>query len=459
MRRPSRRSLLRAGAGAFAAPFLPGLRAARADVPAGAPKRLVIFHHSQGTTLSHFVPEGDATGFTLPPALTPLTAHRDQLVVFTGLDNRQPELNEVGNAHDNGNLTLFPARPFPVQDSSRITAGGPSFEEVLAGRIGDDTPFRRLDFAIGGSTAGGFRTTDRFWVGPEDPVVAFNDPFSAIARVFGDQTLSAADAWALRARRSAVLDAVMANMDLARRRLGAEERERLDAHLEKVSQLEARIAGGVGECAPPAWSDPTGYDQSYDDDVSASIMSDIVVSALSCGYTRVATVELANGHDHAFPWLWARNGGPIVDTSVFDNWHAMVHADYQDGMEHVYTWYMEVLAGLLDRMAAARDIDGDNLLDTSLVLYIPEFSSGRHWTRGLCGVLVGDLGAAGGGRWLDFFDGGWEQFVAAGSYQDNLATVSQLWTSILHRFGGSDDTFGDAVGGRVPAGPLPGLFT
>jgi hypothetical protein len=456
--RPSRRSLLAAGGGALAAPFLPTMRRARADVPAGAPKRLLIFHHSQGTVLPDFVPEGSQTDFTLPHILTPLAAHQDRMVLFTGVDNRMPSFNTVGNAHHNGNLTLFPAQPFAVQDSNRLSAGGPSIEQVLATRIGDDTPFRRLDFAIGGSTSGGFRTTDRFWYGPDDPVVAYNDPFVALARIFGDQTVSPEDAWALRARRSAVLDAVMTNANIAGRRLGPAERVRLDAHVDKLEQLAARISGGVGECAAPGWSEPAGYDQSYDDDVTAPIMNEIVVSALSCGYTRVATVELANGHDHAFPWLWARNGGPIVDTGSFDNWHAMVHADYQPGMEHVYRWYMEVLADLLDRMAVSQDPDGDNLLDTTLVLYIPEFSSGRHWTGGLCGFVLGDVGTAGGGRWLDFFDGGYESFIAANSYQDNLAHTNQLWTSLLQRFGQPDTGFGHAGDGAVMTDPLPGLF-
>lgn len=456
--RPTRRSLLAAGGGALVAPFLPGLRRARADVPEGAPKRLLVFHHSQGTVLPDFVPVGSSTDFTLPHILEPLAPYQDRMAVLTGIDNAMPQFNSVGNAHDNGNTTLFPAMPFPVQDSSRITAGGPSIEQVIASRIGDDTPFPRLDFAIGGATSGGFRTTDRFWYGPDDPVVAYNDPFVALARIFGDQSISAEDAWALRARRSAVLDAVMANASIAGRRLGPAERTRLGAHLDKLSQLEARISGGVGECAAPEWSEPTGYDQSYDDDVTAPIMNEIVVSALSCGYTRVATVELANGHDHAFPWLWARNGGPIVDTGAFDNWHAMVHADYQPGMEHVYRWYMEVLADLLDRMAVATDPDGDNLLDTTLVLYMPEFSSGRHWTRGLCGLALGDLGPAGGGRWLDFFDGGYQPFIEANSYRDNLAHTNQLWTALLQRFGQDDTTFGHAGGGAVMTDALPGLF-
>jgi hypothetical protein len=76
------------------------------------------------------------------------------------------------------------------------------------------------------------------------------------------------------------------------------------------------------------------------------------VGAFACDLTRVATLHFANGHSHDFPWLWAKNGGPIVDTLAWENWHAMVHADFQPGMEWVYRWYLEMLADLLTQLIA-----------------------------------------------------------------------------------------------------------
>lgn len=456
--RPSRRNLLRAGSASLCLPFLQrglGSGTARAEV-GPRPTRLLVFHHSQGQQLSHFTPVGSEAAFTLPFVLEPLAAFTDQMVVLTGIDNRMPGYNSVGNAHDNGDYTIFTGRPFPVQEASQITGGGPSIEQVVAERIGVDTPYQRLDFAVGGSTAGGFRTTNRFFTGLGDPVVAFNDPFVALARIFGDQTMSPADAWARRARRSAVLDAVLQNFNAARRGLTGEELERLEAHEDKLLQLEQRISGGVGECAAPSWDEPGGYDLTYDDDVSAPILTDIAVAALSCGYTRVATVELANGHDHAFDWLWGANGGPIVDTSSFDNWHAMVHADYQPGMEHVYRWYMEQLGDLLGKLATTPDPDGDMLLDSTLVLYLPEFSSGRHWYNGMPAILAGNLGGITPGRWLDFMGGTLEEFLDMNNYLQGNATTNQLLTTVLHAFGFDDETFGyhDST---LPGGGLPGV--
>lgn len=456
----SRRRLFAGGAALLSAPALHALSARPARAAIGSrPKRLILLHSPQGCLLPEATPIGDERSFTLPFGLDPLEAHRDRLVFFSGLDNRAAPLNTVGNAHQQGNLSVFTGMPFFTQDAARLTAGGPSIEQVVAERIGADTPFGRIDLAIGGGgDSAGFYTTDRFYVGPNDPIVSMNDPFVALSRIFGDGAISPADAWALRARRASVLDAVSDQLRLLRPTLDAEAKLRLDAHAEKLSALEARVVTGLGACERPRPSAPSGYDNSFDDDVTAPLMIDLLVSAMSCGYAAVGTLELTNGHDHAFPWLWADNGGPIVDPAEWDNWHAMVHADYQPGMEHVYRFYMRVLAQLLDRLAATTDGEGDNMLDGTMVLWMPEFSSGRHWTRNMPAILGGHLGGAEPGRWIDHLPLPVDELHARsdGGYVDGNATTQQLFTSILHAFGGDDDHFGVEVAGS-PTGPIEGL--
>ncbi|MFN9999995.1 MAG: DUF1552 domain-containing protein, partial [bacterium] len=121
----------------------------------------------------------------------------------------------------------------------------------------------------------------------------YNDPAVALARLFGDSTASAADAWALRARRYAVLYGVMDACGPLRGRVGAADRARLDAHLEKVSALERRIASGLGACTAPSLGVPSGTDVSYDDDVTAPLRQDLLVGAFACDLTRVATLHFA----------------------------------------------------------------------------------------------------------------------------------------------------------------------
>ncbi len=458
----NRRAFLRAGASMLAVPALARYREAHACTQSGVPKRLVVLHNPQGTVMRDWVPEGTLDSFTLGPITAPLAPFQDRIVVVAGCDNKMPGYNSVGNAHVNANYTFLTGRPFPVQDSSAITSGGPSIEQVIASRISNSTPFQRLDFTIGGSNTGsGFVTPTEgsyFWVDRSDPVSYFNDPVISTLRIFGDNSVPAADRWAERARRSSVLAAVRDNFGALRPTLGSHDRIRLDAHEQKLAALESRIAAGTGDCVPPSLTIPPGYDLSSDDDLSAPLMADVMITALACDMTRVATLHFANGHAPTFPWLNARNSGnPIVDTGAWDNWHAMVHADYQPGMELAYEWYFEQWAYILDRMANTDDADGDNLLDTSLVMMISEYSSGRHWNRNLPIVLAGCVGGAPLGRWLDLRPGTVDEYEAANGYLNSEYSTNQLYLSLLHAFGFSDTEFGFTAP-ELPSGPLPGLL-
>jgi hypothetical protein len=187
-------------------------------------------------------------------------------------------------------------------------------------------------------------------------------------------------------------------------------------------------------------------------------MNDLLVAALSCDLSRVATFHFANAQDHIFQWLWAENGGkPIVDTTQFYSWHAMVHHDYQPGMELVYRWYFEMLADLLGKMERTVDADGDNLLESTLIVCGTEFSSGRHWTRSIPAVLLGNTGDAARGRFLNYMPVGVDDFIANLGLVDGEVTTSQLLVSMLQMFGFSDDRFGYS-GPEVPTGGLPGLI-
>lgn len=272
----------------------------------------------------------------------------------------------------------------------------------------------------------------------------------------GDATLTPAQEWALRSRRSGVLDAVLQNFQHHRSQIPLHQQARLDAHLSRVEDLDARIASGVGACVRPELTTPPVYDPSYDDDVTAPLMADLAVAALACDYTRVCTLQFANGHSHNFPWLTAANGGQPIVPPGYDNWHAVVHADFVEGMQHVYRWYMQQFADFLDKLAAETDVDGDNLLDTSLVLYMPEFNSGRHTDKALPAVLGGCIPSA--GQYLDFMGSYRNDFLTHNHWNAvSEANTNQLFLGILQAFGEPDTQFGAWPAGLAD-GPMPGVF-
>lgn len=470
----SRRNLLRSASSGLLLPFL-GSRKVYAQDAAPTPKRLIVFMFPQGTVMDQYIPIGDPSNYTLPYILEPLIPWRDRSIIVTGVDNLAPQLNSVGNAHYNANLTFLTGRPFYVQDDAALSAGGPSIDQYISNLITGDCPYPRLDFAIGGTaTANGLYTPSEssyFWHGVNDPVAYMNDPFTTLVRIFGDDSISPSEAWATRARRTSILDKVMQNFSLLDHRLGAEDKIRLDAHKDKLDQLYNRMVSGTGECDKPNINVSPSYDYANDDNITAPIMNDIMVQALSCNYSKVATIHFANAHDSPFGWLSAaNNGAPIVDYNAFSSWHEMVHADYQPGAEHVYHWYMQMFADLLQKLNDTQDADGENMLDTSMVLGISEYSSGRHWNTNIPMIFAGNFGSAQMGRWVNHLSISPTEFQENGSYAYSGFNVSQAYVSMLHAFGFTDQTFGydgafnyaDWVGidtgGLMPQGPLPGLL-
>ena len=408
------------------------------------PKRLIVFHHPQGTVLRQFVPTGSASDFSLPFILQPLAPFKNRLTVLTGIDNVIPKYNSVSTAHPNANFTFLTGRPFLIQDEQRLSASGPSFEQIIADNICTQTPFPRLDFAIGGPrTESGILLPGEsayFWYGPEDPVAYFQDPLVAIARIFSDPLADPNQLYAQSSRRSAVLSQVQRSMEQYAQRVPSTDRSRFAVHQERVEQLLHRVAHIPIGCDPPTPLIPVGYDYTQDDPTSAELLIDIMTSALACNQTNVATIHFANSHDHRFEWLWEQNGSPIVDRNRWDNWHAMVHADYQSGMEHVYQWYMNMLLLLLRSLESKVDADGDNLLDHTLILSVSEFSSGRHWHTSLPTLLLG--GPTREPLWKDYLDGGLDTLEESHGQHSSGTNMNQLLLSLLHHFGLSDDSFG-----------------
>ena len=426
--------------------------------------------------MNQYLPIGTTDNYTLPYILEPLQPFRDRSLILTGVDNLSPLLNSVGNAHYNANFSFLTARPFYVQDSAALSAGGPSIEQAIANFIGTDTPFPRLDFAVGGRmTPSGIHTPSEssyFWHGINDPVAYMNDPEMTLLRIFGDNTITPSEAWAIRAKRTSVLDKVMENFAAIDPQLGSEDRIRLEAHQDKLESLYNRMVAGTGECNRPSITTGPTYSYGEDDNISAPIFNDIMVQAMSCNYSKVATIHFANGHEHPFPWLQSLNGGqPIVDYSSYSNWHAMVHDDYQPGAEHVYNWYMQMFADLLTKLDNTVDADGDNMLDTSMVLAISEFSSGRHWHTNLPMIFAGNFGNAQMGRWLNHLNYPVDEAQEYGGYRYSGYNVSQVYVSMLQAFGSEEQTFGYSgefqlashrgvqTDGWMPQGPLSGLLS
>lgn len=439
----SRRTLLRgAGGVAVALPLLESLapRAARAG---GAPSfGYIQIHVPQGTRPSAWTPAGSGRDFVLSPILQPLADHQGDIVVVSGVHNQVATLLEGANAHGISARSLFTCMPFAesiAEDGSLVpgltdgNGGGISFDQLIASRIGAGTPVRSLDCGIGedsGQCQSGF-------AGPSDPVGYEHDPRAAFERIFGGFEPDGPTTIAkLHASRQSVLDTVLHDFDRVRAKVGSADRARLDAHAEKIRELERRLASTPEPgpaCTVPALTLPDDFDPLHSDydDASMPAFIDLMVMAFACGLTNVGTLHFTNANDPRFPFLG------LDIPAAFGTWHTMIHDGPSSGYEPIIVaamqWYSAQLAYLLDRLADTPDGDG-TLLDRVLVLAASELGDGQlHSFTELPIVLAGRAG----GR----LETG-RHVVASGT------DLGGLFTGLLQLLGWDDESFGwpDACG-------------
>ena len=284
-------------------------------MPQGNFKRLIVFHHPQGTIQRQFVPSGTAEECILPFILEPLTAFQDHLTVLSGIDNVIPRYNTVSTAHPNANYTFLTGQPFLTQDERQLSASGPSFEQHIADRFGGDTPFPRLDFAIGGPR------TESGILSPSESAYFMVQKIQCPIFKILSWPLSGSFPihWPIptKSMRGKAREALFFHKSTKAwsniKHASPSDRSRFAVHQERVSQLLGRVSRISTGCAPPNILIPYGYDYTQDDPTSASLMIDIMTQALACNQTRVATLHFANSHDHRFEWLWSKT---VVQSSI-----------------------------------------------------------------------------------------------------------------------------------------------
>src|SRR3954453_8363146 len=171
--RISRRSLLK-GLTASGAPILVGLPplvsmfnslgtayAAPAD---GAQKaiesRFVLWFNGNGIPEGYWIPSEEGAAYNMTPCLSPLAAYRKDIHVLSGVDNAAA--GDMGNGHTNSMSGLMTGTPFTGRGPS-----GPSVDQVIAAKIGDDSRFRSLQIGVAQESFGESMQGDVSWGGDE----------------------------------------------------------------------------------------------------------------------------------------------------------------------------------------------------------------------------------------------------------------------------------------------------
>jgi hypothetical protein len=426
----SRRALL---GGISAAALVPGLpRNAAAEI--STPKRLIVVHVPEGMWQGAPRPTSNG-GLTLAGSvLAPLERHKARVTVLNRLSIPSANRGPGGDGHHRN----VPHMLTGTELQAIHIGGAPSVDQVIAQTIGGSTKYPSLHASV--RIIYNDINSRPFWSGPGRVVPSVGSPWDLFDRVFAGVEAKAGSAASTppaarpSARRS-VLDFATKELDALGPRLSTDDRLRLESYTESVRDIERRLVvdapapggggGATAGCALPALGDRFDPRDEQQYQRLGRLQTDILVSALQCDITRVATLQWSNSNDqcgYRFTPIGS-NARLGVDEIGHDLSHNNRNVDPTGAKKlRVTQFYAGEFAYLLDKLSAIREGAG-TMLDNTVVLWVSEFGDcNGHSPQDLMWMLMGNVGGAlkPGGRMLDF---------------NNQRSVNDLHTTLCNAFG------------------------
>ena len=339
-------------------------------------KRFVFWFNGNGIPERYWIPNRAGANYDLTPCLTPLARLHDEVLVLSGLDN-----SAVGGSNGDGHSGSMSA----LMTCTRYTGrgpGGPSFDQMLARRMAENTRFRSLQIGVSQESFGGSIQKNMSWTGPDRPLPPEEIPHRLFDRLFGARD----EGWVNRQR--SILDAVQGDAAELRKGLPKEDELRLDEHLASIRDLERAIAS-----LPPEYRLVPKPDEDFDMKDwprIAKIQSDLLAYALATRQTRVASYMLTKCQGLArFPWLGH------TAARHHDYTHADGKAPGEEGaqgqriLRDICRWHVEEFAYLVAKLKSIPEGAG-TLLDNTVLVYVHEHAeAGIHKNSGVIALIAG----------------------------------------------------------------------
>jgi hypothetical protein len=442
--RVSRRALLRGLGTAIALPCLErqatrtsfGGEIAVATSPSGVPLRMAFISIPNGVQQAHWFPIGEPDRFQLNSTMQGLEPMKEHIQIIGGLKHENATAGRDG-AGDHARASAT----FLTGARARKTAGadifvGTSVDQVAAKSVGDATRFPSLELTCdsirnSGGCDSGYACAYQYnlsWSSPTTPMTPDANPRSVFERLFGAGSPEERSK-NFRSRQStqkSILDFVLEDTRSLERQLGGNDLRKLDEYLTGVREIERRLnASSQFESLPnPDTSTPDGIPPVFAEHID--IMFDMMALAFQTDSTRIASLILAyDGSNRTFPEIGIAEGHHHLT-------HNQAVAELATKVAQIDQFYMNRFARFLQRLSGMPESDGSSVLDHSMIVYGGAIADGnRHTHHNLPVVLAG----SGGGQWRS------GRFL-----QVDEQPMSNLFVTMLNRFGCPTQAFGDSTG-------------
>jgi len=419
--RLDRRSILRGTGVSMALPWLSAMQPAIASNPSSdRPKRFVAMTLGLGLLAENLNPKSDGVDYEPSRYLEPVQDIRDKFTVISG--SSHPGVTGGHRAE----ASLLTANPAAGSGRARNSI---SIDQYMAKFLGDQTRFASMVLASNGSNSPSYTDSGAM-------IPAENSPSRLFTKMFIDESPAEQAAHADRVRHGrTIMDLVNDDAKSLSRTLGAGDRDRLDAYLSSVRDLEKRMAESEKWTKMPKPSvdvaKPVDIRNGADFIGQQKLMNDMILLALQTDSTRFVTYHLGG------------SGSVIPLPGVDQGYHGLSHHGLDEEkmgqlaiveQEIINTWAQFL------RELAAIDEPGGSLLDHTSVLLTSNLGNASNHNNQNMPVL--------------FAGGGFKHGQHLGFDTKNNYPLPNLFVNVLQSVGLEIDSFAtgkSTMNGLTPA--------
>jgi hypothetical protein len=419
----NRRSFLRGAAGAVVPlPFLNLMEASANAANASdgtSPLRFMTLFKPNGVhPPSWNINGGTENDFRMSPLMQPFARHKDDLLI---LDN----MGDFGfSSHANSTRRFLSGHHQNTKSAS--------VDQLIADKIGGDTPHRSLELTTEGLFPGQIGCSYISYDDKGQPMPRESDPQLIFDRLFRSPMSHPKK----RREMGGLLDRVSDDAQSLKRKAGREDQQTLDEYLTVVRETEKRLENLRTSQTSKSAVDFSTFERpprATDLNEQVETMLDLVTLALWTDSTRCASYMLGNSNSRmVFDFLGVKEQHHYLSHFFRNN-----SRENLDALLKISLWHMEKFDYLLTRMKSYKDQNGTSLLDNTVVLYGSGMGhSDNHTATRIPLILAGGGDRLKTGRYL--------------RYAENQE-IGRLHLGLLKMFGVETDSFANTTT------TLPGL--
>lgn len=416
-----RRPFLRSASGVLALPALSLFAEENSGAVRAPGKRMVFLSFGWGVTEESWYPDISQPGdsYRLPSGLAPLAKHKSDFSIVQGLWHKYCLFNDAG--HSGSTFWLTGANRFAQPGVS--FANTISVDQVAAQEFGKHTRYNSIQINGGGNVNGDGHGPglSMSWDSKGKPLGAQNHPVQLYRHLFSGSRVPVDQVQRQLAERRSVLDTMLGNAKQLQQKLGRADKDKLDEYFESVRSIENRIAKEETWLNVPRPKAPIPEPSVSGGRELIEVTYDLMILAMQTDSTRIMTFRQP---------VQSLLNSENIKVGGHDISHYHGNAEKKSASEKRDTVQSELLAGLIDRLKAAKEADGSCLFDHICLVYGSNLRTSHSLDN--CPTLV-----AGGASGIKL---GHNHVI------DNETPLNNLWLTLLNQLGVRTEKHGDSTG-------------